>query len=306
MPRPFVVRGLAIAIAAMSGAGCAYRAVAVPEPTVSAIQRSQALIRACRYEEAETFVSEQLATASGEERNLLLIAHGTVAEQRGDIETAVARYRAAASGESVPIDALRFLGLAQVRSRAFEEGYQSLMNYAAYRRRVERKRPWPTDMVAMAIAAAELARYDDAEAALRFVTDNLSAYDPLVLELRDQVAAARRAPPAPGAFWRTAYGDDSAMTGMSTNFDPAPLERRAPRYPKAAARERVEGHVLLELGIDEQGHVASATVRESAPPGVFDEAALAAVKAWKFRPASVHCRPVATRGMQRIDFKMAP
>lgn len=83
-----------------------------------------------------------------------------------------------------------------------------------------------------------------------------------------------------------------------------PLARVAPTYPRAAAQSKREGVVDLYLKIAADGTVTSAKVIRSDPPGVFDEAALAAIREWKFRPKVVAGEPVESAGTQRIEFKM--
>ncbi len=66
---------------------------------------------------------------------------------------------------------------------------------------------------------------------------------------------------------------------------PRVLQRRLPRYPAAAAASGTEGVVVLRLLIDATGRVARAQVIEARPPGVFEQAALAAIREWSFSPA---------------------
>ncbi|MYF51747.1 MAG: energy transducer TonB, partial [Gammaproteobacteria bacterium] len=48
--------------------------------------------------------------------------------------------------------------------------------------------------------------------------------------------------------------------------------------------------------------VSDVKVMESDPPRLFDEAALAAMQRWKFRPKIVDGTPVAQRAKQTIEF----
>ncbi len=63
---------------------------------------------------------------------------------------------------------------------------------------------------------------------------------------------------------------------------PALVKQVAPLYPRGAQRRGLEGHVVTALTIDERGRVTAAEVVEASPPGVFDAAALKAVKQWRF------------------------
>ena len=62
-----------------------------------------------------------------------------------------------------------------------------------------------------------------------------------------------------------------------------------PAFPRRAL---FGGLVLAEVRVDPLGAVSDATVLRSAPP--FDEPALDAARRWRFRPARLHGRPVAT------------
>lgn len=75
-------------------------------------------------------------------------------------------------------------------------------------------------------------------------------------------------------------------------FDEPPevIERVRPVYPELARLAELEGVVLLKVGIDEQGRVREAIVLESVPG--LDEAALEAVRRWRFRPARQRDVPV--------------
>lgn len=55
-------------------------------------------------------------------------------------------------------------------------------------------------------------------------------------------------------------------------------------YPADARATGVEGRVVVRYDVTQAGTVANAVVVESEPPGVFDAAALDAVRSWRFRP----------------------
>ena len=62
-----------------------------------------------------------------------------------------------------------------------------------------------------------------------------------------------------------------------------------PVYPKVARQGRVEGIVILEAKVDEQGNVIDARLLRSIP--VLDQAAVDAVKQWKYEPMVVDGKP---------------
>ncbi len=73
---------------------------------------------------------------------------------------------------------------------------------------------------------------------------------------------------------------------------PVPLERPAPAYPDIARRLRAQGVVILEATIDRAGNVVD--VRVLKDPGFgLGEAALAAVREWRYQPATLNGRAVS-------------
>jgi len=62
-----------------------------------------------------------------------------------------------------------------------------------------------------------------------------------------------------------------------------------PVYPKIARQGRVEGTVIVEAKADEQGNVIDARILRSIP--LLDQAALEAVKQWKYEPMVIDGKP---------------
>ncbi len=77
-------------------------------------------------------------------------------------------------------------------------------------------------------------------------------------------------------------------------------EFRAP-YPKEAKDKGIEGNVILDILIDESGKVRSANFI-SGPGFGLNEAALASIKNFKFRPAKIENRTVAVKIRYSIKF----
>ena len=70
---------------------------------------------------------------------------------------------------------------------------------------------------------------------------------------------------------------------------PKLVKEVAPVYPKVAAKAGVEGIVILEAKADEKGDVVETRVLRSIPP--LDQAAIDAVKQWKYEPMVVDGKP---------------
>lgn len=64
---------------------------------------------------------------------------------------------------------------------------------------------------------------------------------------------------------------------------PTALRVRQPTYPAAALSAGIEGRVTLEFGLGGSGSVQSLKVVSASPAGVFDRAAVAAMRAWKYQ-----------------------
>jgi len=83
---------------------------------------------------------------------------------------------------------------------------------------------------------------------------------------------------------------------------PERLVNIAPVYPMAARAARVEGVVIIEATIDEQGNVTDARVLRSIQ--LLDEAAVAAVRRWKFSPTLLNGTPVPIVMTVTVNFKL--
>ena len=87
--------------------------------------------------------------------------------------------------------------------------------------------------------------------------------------------------------------------------DYLPIAQVAPQYPRSALTQGIEGWVLVEFTIGTEGQVKEPRIIKAEPPGVFDEAALSAVKRFRFKPRTVGSTPVEVRGVQnRIRFRL--
>jgi TonB family protein len=76
-----------------------------------------------------------------------------------------------------------------------------------------------------------------------------------------------------------------------------------PSYPGDARQEKVTGVVILEAIVDEQGNVAGIRPLKS-PDQRLTDAASAAVKQWKYEPATLQGKPVAVYLTVTIKFSL--
>src|SRR5262249_3513793 len=68
-------------------------------------------------------------------------------------------------------------------------------------------------------------------------------------------------------------------------FDVAYLQNPPPAYPTIARRMRLEGTVVLRVLVDAVGHAEELRVGKTSGAAILDEAALGAVRDWRFVPA---------------------
>jgi periplasmic protein TonB len=80
------------------------------------------------------------------------------------------------------------------------------------------------------------------------------------------------------------------------------IHRVEPVYPKIAVAAHVSETVILDLVIDEEGNVASVTVLRGHP--LLNDAAVQAVKQWKYRPTIQNGEPVQITGTVTIFFRI--
>lgn len=100
---------------------------------------------------------------------------------------------------------------------------------------------------------------------------------------------------------------DSGKTPIFLAWEKAPkvVKRVMPEYPEEAIQDGAEGSVLLNIVVDEKGVVLEAIVISANPPGIFDEAAISAMKQWVFEPAEQAGIPIKVRLGYPIKFTLA-
>lgn len=70
-----------------------------------------------------------------------------------------------------------------------------------------------------------------------------------------------------------------------------------PQYPEFAREQGLEGHVVVEFTITENGGVRDLAVIEANPPAIFDQAALRAASRLRYQPRVVDNEAVAVEGV---------
>ena len=84
---------------------------------------------------------------------------------------------------------------------------------------------------------------------------------------------------------------------------PVKIHAPPPRYTEIARKTRTEGLVILEAVIDADGRVTDLRLIQGLPMGL-EEAAIQAVREWRFEPATCNGKPVAVLYNLTINFTL--
>lgn len=117
-----------------------------------------------------------------------------------------------------------------------------------------------------------------------------------------RVPAVATAAPPNGLSANAAAG--RVEEGPGTLSLPQYRTNPAPVYPESARRQRQEGVVWLAVEVSEQGDALAVKVGESSGHAALDEAAVAAVRNWKFEPARRGARPTAAKVEVPVRFQL--
>ncbi len=77
----------------------------------------------------------------------------------------------------------------------------------------------------------------------------------------------------------------NAAARQRTVSKPSGISQPKPKYPPAARRAGQQGTVTLSFTIGSSGTVISARIAESSGYTLLDNAALSAIRSWRFKPA---------------------
>ena len=138
----------------------------------------------------------------------------------------------------------------------------------------------------------------------------------LLQRARDSIAAGSAADTdlAQAKRWGSDPKDIlAAQQAQSAAMSPTPaslaaslkrLRAPAPQYPERALSQHVSGAVTLEFTVDVKGEPRDIHVVEATPPGMFDRAAINAIKHWRYAPAVVNGAPVEVPVKTLVRFEL--
>jgi TonB family protein len=84
---------------------------------------------------------------------------------------------------------------------------------------------------------------------------------------------------------------------------PKQLHRVYPPYPEKARQQRIEGEVVFEIVVSTEGNVIEAKVTKKLEP-TLDEAALSAVKMWRYEGTKLDGQPVEVIMPESLRFTL--
>jgi protein TonB len=85
---------------------------------------------------------------------------------------------------------------------------------------------------------------------------------------------------------------------------PVVIRNTPPSYPEIARRKGWEGRVLVRVEVSAEGRPVSTAIAKSSGFGVLDQAALRAVKSWRFQPRTVAGLPTPGSVEVPVNFSL--
>jgi TonB family protein len=80
------------------------------------------------------------------------------------------------------------------------------------------------------------------------------------------------------------------------------VSKSAPEYPAIAKQARAEGRVVVRVLVDEHGGISSASAESGHP--LLQQAAVNAVREWRFSPTLLSGQPVKVSGLVTVNFRL--
>ena len=121
------------------------------------------------------------------------------------------------------------------------------------------------------------------------------------------ILAVQQIQNAPKAGSSAAAARSAASAGVNPASLAASLKRTRyvpPEFPSKALSQRVSGAVTVEYTVGANGDPRDVRVIEATPPGVFDKAAVTAVKRWHYDPVIANGGPVEVPVRTSIRFEL--
>ncbi|AJR08960.1 energy transducer TonB [Photobacterium gaetbulicola] len=117
--------------------------------------------------------------------------------------------------------------------------------------------------------------------------------------VEDKVKTPAPTPPAADQAASGVNSEPQLITKPTFATRPSPVT-----YPRIAKRRGIEGQVLVEIWIDESGKQVKQNLLRSSGAEILDEAALEAIKRWRFSSHIVDGQAIAHRVQVPVRFKL--
>lgn len=104
--------------------------------------------------------------------------------------------------------------------------------------------------------------------------------------------------------WDLDVGDGGRPGHVYSDGEPVPLYRPQRIFPGRAAREGVNGTVVVRFTVTPTGGTTDIRIVSSEPAGYFEGHALAMVARWRYRPAMQDGEPVAYEWQEEIVYRL--
>lgn len=141
----------------------------------------------------------------------------------------------------------------------------------------------------------------------QFTASRKNAPNKPVMDLKTPSFAAELHPGlAKGQGLAMPLGDLGGIGFQIDEVDEVPKVIRSitPQYPLGAKRTHVEGEVVIKMLVEISGKPSHLSIYKSSPKGVFEEAALAAARKWKFKPGRYAGQDVDTWVLLPFKFEL--
>jgi TonB family protein len=110
--------------------------------------------------------------------------------------------------------------------------------------------------------------------------------------------------PTTGGVNRTVAGNPSGLTPTQLAASLKRTKYSPPEFPPKALAQKISGTVTVEYVVDTSGNPRDVRVVEATPPGVFDKAAITAIKHWHYDPVIANGAPVEVPVRTAIRFEL--
>lgn len=218
-----------------------------------------------------------------------------------DVSRAVADARAAlvpallldtsARGPAAQLASLQQMDRRHAQVVAFQRDYQAALTRAGRDATGAGDFAGAERYLAAAARVGSSRELADARAELQAARDAATARE----QQRSEIAQRSARPSTPAA---------TAAAAAPLPKMPKAKKRGAPKYPAQAEREGIEGEVVVGFALTPEGRTRDLSIVDSTPPGVFDEAAMDAVRDWRYEQISAADAARLPRTSVRLTFRI--